>query len=154
MVWSRGGGSGDNKIKRKKRWDRSWAMVTRSLVDDLTQIVVACTTAGLCVEDNDLGFTGNQSLRAWAWAWRDSWVMHGGEWSGLIWPNSRVGGRSLWLSLLGLSLFFGVRVQKMVLKVNGICKWFYRWRGSILQSKEIIFKLTIFSMCIQTHVRV
>ena len=51
---SRGGG---NEIERKKRWDWSWVVATRSWVDDLTQIVVAGTTAGLWVEDDNLGFT-------------------------------------------------------------------------------------------------
>ena len=44
-------------------------VATRSQVDDLTRI--ACMTVGLWVEDDDLGFTDGQPLRALAWAWRD-----------------------------------------------------------------------------------
>ena len=55
--------------------------------------------------------------------------VHGGEWGGVIWLDSSLGGRILWLSQVAISLFLGFYSLKLGLKVNGMCKWFYKWRA-------------------------
>ena len=53
----------ETRLRGKKIRDQSWMAATRLWGDDMTQIVgLACTIAELCIEDNDLGFIGGQSL--------------------------------------------------------------------------------------------